>query len=273
MLTQEQTEKLERYHKGLLSDNEKIEFEKEVLENPELKDEAFGLLVLYKGFNAIQLEKFQADINNWEKESSSEKTTTEKKETKVVSIGFYLSRYKYLAAAVILLLMLPAGYLLYQNMGISKSDQLFADNAEHYTAIDLKTRSMTADANDPLEALKEKGISSYNKEEYKEALISLNEYYSKASENNKTSELKLYLALSNLFTNNSADAIIFFKEIISKENSGNYKEAAQWYLALAYLKQIKVSDASEMLKIISETPSHAYQSKAKKLLPEIESLR
>jgi hypothetical protein len=56
MLTQEQTEKLERYHKGLLSDNEKIEFEKEVLENPELKYEAYGLLDLYKGFNAIQLE-------------------------------------------------------------------------------------------------------------------------------------------------------------------------------------------------------------------------
>jgi hypothetical protein len=273
MLTQEQIEKLERYHKGILSDNEKVELEREVLENPELKEEAFGLLDLYKGFNAIQLENFKADVDNWEKESRSEKTITDKKEAKVVSIGFYLSRYKYLAAAVILLLMLPAGYLLYQNMGSSKTDKLFADNATHYSALDLKTRSMTADANDPLEAIKEKGINSYNKEQYQDALNYLNEYYSKASENYKTSDLKLYLALSNLFSNKSNEAVTFLTEIISKENSGNYKEVAQWYLALAYLKLMKISESTDLLKKISETPTHAYQAKAKTLLPELEALK
>jgi hypothetical protein len=59
MLNQDQTEKLELYHKGKLSEDEIKELEKTVLENPELKAEAESLLDLYKGFNSIQLENFE----------------------------------------------------------------------------------------------------------------------------------------------------------------------------------------------------------------------
>ena len=59
MLTQDQGEKLELYHKGKLTENERKEVENAILENADLKTEAEGLLELYKGFNGIELENFE----------------------------------------------------------------------------------------------------------------------------------------------------------------------------------------------------------------------
>jgi hypothetical protein len=273
MLTQDQIEKLELYHKGKLSDTEKKEIESNILGNPDLKNEAEGILDLYKGFNSIQLENLEAQINDWEEECAKELVVKDKKEAKVFSITSFVSRNRLAAAAVILVLMLPISYMLFQNLGSSKSDQLFAANADHYTAIQLNTRSGTGDAADPLQDVKDKGIVSYNEKKYHEALKHLNEYYSKTDEKHKTTEIKIYLALSHLFIGNTKDAITYFSEILAKENSGNYKDAAEWYLALSYLKDMNVKKSSEILKKISETENHPYQGKAATLLPEVSALK
>ena len=273
MLTQDQIEKLELYHKGKLSDSDKKEIESSILENPDLKNEAEGLLDLYKGFNSIQLENLETQINEWEQECVKEVVATNKKETKVLSITSFVSRNRLAAAAVILVLMLPISYMLFQNLGSSKSDQLFAANADHYTAIQMNTRSGTGDAADPFQDVKDKGIVSYNEKKYDEALKHLKEYYSKADERHKTTEIKLYLALSHLFSGSTKDAITYFSEILAEVNSGNYKDAAEWYLALSYLKDMNVKKSTEILKKISETENHPYQGKAATLLPEISALK
>jgi tetratricopeptide (TPR) repeat protein len=274
MLNQDQTEKLELYHKGKLSEDEIKELEKTVLENPELKAEAESLLDLYKGFNSIQLENFENDVKEWEQECSKELVKSDKKDTKVISLTSLLSRYRYAAAAAILLLLLPVGFLLFQNVNSSNGEKLFEANAEHYTAIQMNTRSsMSGDAPDPLQAIKDKGISFYNEEKYDEAIKQLNNYYTQTDEKHKTSDIKLYLALSYLFSGNTKDAVNFFTDILSKENNGNYKDAAEWYLALTYLKEMNVQKSLDLLTKIAETENHPYQSKAKTLLPEVKNLK
>jgi tetratricopeptide (TPR) repeat protein len=169
--------------------------------------------------------------------------------------------------------MLPVGYLLFQNMSSSSGEKLFEANAEHYTALQLNTRSMSGDATDPLQAVKDKGINFYNEEKYDEAIKQLNEYYTQTDEKHKTSDIKLYLALSYLFSGNTKDAVTFFTDILSKESNGNFKEAAEWYLALAYLKEMNTQKSIELLTKIAETENHPYQSKAKTLLPEVKKLK
>jgi tetratricopeptide (TPR) repeat protein len=273
MLTQYQLEKLELYHNGKLSENERKEVENTILENPDLKTEAEGLLELYKGFNGIQLENFENQLNEWEQECAKEVEKPIQKEAKVLSIGSFVSSYRFAAAAVILVLFLPLAYILFQNLGPGKGEKLFASNAEHYTAIQLNTRSGSDEAADPLQAIKEKAIVFYNDKKYDQALNQLNAYYSKSDEKYKTTEIKLYLALSHLFSGNNKEAITYFSEILTKENSGNYREAAEWYLALSYLKDMNVEKSTELLKKISETENHPYQSKAVSLLPELKTLK
>ena len=125
-------------------------------------------------------------MNELEKECIKEVVATYKKETKVLSITSFVFRNRLAAAAVILVLMLPLSYMLFQNLSSSKSDQLFAANADHYTAIQMNTRSGTGDAPDPFQDVKDKGIVSYNEKKYDEALKHLKEYYSKTDEKHKT---------------------------------------------------------------------------------------
>lgn len=279
MLTPDNIELLERYFRQQLSENESIEVENNILNNPELNEDAEAILQILQGFDAIQLENFQNKMANWEKkyekvaQLNHSDNSIDKSETS--NINTFVSEYRLVTVAVILVLLLPIGFMFFNNLNVPKADKVFASAAEHYSAILLASRSTNglADNFDPLEALKIQAIEAYNTQNYVKALKQLNEYFSKSKEDKKTVELKLYYGLSYLFTANTAEAKKFFQLVIQESEKNNYQEAAEWYLALSYLKEMNAQKSAELLQIISLDLNHAYQSKASALLPEVKNLK
>jgi tetratricopeptide (TPR) repeat protein len=280
MLTPDHIELLERYSRKQLSENEITEVKNNILDNPELKEEAEGILQILQGFNAVQLENFQNQMANWEKKHENvvplnHSNNNSTKEVKISNMNSFISKYRFAAAAVILVLLLPVGFMFFNSLNGANADKIFASAAEHYSAILLTSRAAndTVDNIDPLETLKTQAIEAYNAQNYSQALNQLNEYFSKAEEDKKTVELKLYIGLSYLFTGNTAEAKKFFQLVIQEGEKDNYREAAEWYLALSYLKEMNAQKSAELLQTISQAENHAYQSKASTLLPEVKTLK
>ncbi len=271
MLSQEQIEKLELYHKGELNELEKLQVE-QIFQNEELREEAVILLNIFKGFNAIQLENFENTLHEWElKQKALNPLQSESINQKKGFIRKFFRKYSYAAASVVLILMLPIAFILIQKFKLTPTEKLFTSTAGHFNALvsSKKADVQTEDPN-PINNLKEKAIEKYDEQKYNEALKLFEEYCSKIGEDQKTVDLKLYIGLSNLFTGNTLLAKPYFQEIISKEKSDNFREAAEWYLALCYLKEMNSKKSLELLHEISKIENHTYQKKAASLINDVQ---
>ena len=76
-----------------------------------------------------------------------------------------------------------------------------------------------------------------------------------------------YKALSMMSLENTAGAIPLLQQAVLKSPAATLKVKAQWYLALAYLKQEKISETAETLRLVTNNSAAGkYKSKAEKLL-------
>ena len=276
MLTTEQIRLIELYHEGTLSSTEKSEVENTIFNNAELKAEADGILEILDGFKAIKFEKFQQNLLSWEQKHKSDilpskEYSTVNQEIKIFSLKDFIKKYRFAVAAVVFALILPLGYFVVSNFKIPSPENLYASNAEHFNIFSNQTRGNTN--TDSLSLLLESGIALYNAQKYSEAAKSLYEYYDKIEDEKKTSEVKLYIGLSNLFSGNTNNAKVYFEAIIQTGKADNFKDGAEWYLALTYLKEMNSKKSAELLQSISSLENHPYREKAIVLLPEVQRLK
>lgn len=79
-----------------------------------------------------------------------------------------------------------------------------------------------------------------------------------------------YKALSLMHTNHTAAAIPLLQKAVQQSPVQMLTAKASWYLSLAYLKEEKITDATETLQTLIKNPEAGnYKDKAQKILAEI----
>ncbi|UII33409.1 hypothetical protein LVD17_06185 [Fulvivirga ulvae] len=239
-------ELIDAYHKGKLSANEIDEFEKRRAEDTEFDQKAGDYLHVMAEINTFGEQEFMKKLASWEEEISGGKTA------RVVPLRRILS-----IAAVIIILMVPIGYLIIQNATQPNSQALFASYFQPYEDV-ISQRSGD-------QSLQEKGLSAYNRQNYRAAIAYFEGHI---DENLQDNAIKTYLGVSYLAVSEADKAEQWLTGTAQNAN-GLYKEVSEWYLALTYLKLNKKENATAQLTAIAKQSDHMFQAQAKELLREL----
>ncbi|MBL6446832.1 hypothetical protein JMN32_10950 [Fulvivirga sp. 29W222] len=239
-------ELIDAYHKGKLSTHEIEEFDKRRADDAEFNKQVEDYLHVMSEVRSFGEQEFMKKLGTWEEEISGRKSA------KVIPIKRILS-----VAAVILVLMIPIGYLVLQNVAQPNNEELFATYFQPYEDI----ISQRSDA----QSLQEKGLSAYNQQNYRAAIAY---FESHIDENLQDNAIKTYLGISYLAVSEAEQAEKWLKET-SKNATGLYREVSEWYLALTYLKLGESKKAQEQLTLITQHPDHMFKSQAEVLYREL----
>ncbi|MGM8361651.1 tetratricopeptide repeat protein [Flavobacterium sp. ARAG 55.4] len=213
----------DQYLQDELSDEARLDFENQLLENPELASE-------FETFKEVQLQletKFDFAVDRDTFEANLKRISNEHfkpKNTKVIS----LKPWAYLVAASVVLLL---GLFLF-----NPSKPSFEDYNQYENAY-------LTERGDEVANLKQAEIA-FNAKDYKTA-IPLFESVLKV---NKTAEIQYFYGISLLENDQIEKAEVVFNEI--KSGNSVYKNKAIYALALAKLKQKEYQSCKKILLTI-----------------------
>jgi len=290
MLDPKQINDLEKYSKRCLSKEAKLKLEQQMQSDSSYKQEATKYLDIFDGFNGLAVDNIKSNVESWEQKHKNQGG-------KVIPMRRSFMRYA--AAAAIILLIVPLGYIGLQNVEPASSNDLYMAYFEPSKAdiLDMTSRTATMPTIDAIdntgdateetsmtktvaadktteedidaEGLKltlGKGIEAYNDKNYKDASKYFSAYVD-GSTQAQTTEVKLYLGIALLAENQAEKAEPYFKEVI--KNAG-LRDEAEWYLALTYLRSNKIPKAKKTLsKIINQKPKHSFLDRAQALKDKI----
>lgn len=239
-------ELIDAYHKGKLTDRELSEFEKRRTEDAEFDQQAEDYLHVMSEIRSFGEQDFMKKLKSWEEGIAGQKTG------KVIPLKRMLA-----IAAVIIILMIPIGYLLLQNASQPDNRELFLSYFQPYEDV-ISERSKE-------QGLQEKGLSAYNQQNYRAAIAYFEGYL---DENIQDKAIKVYLSISYLAVGEAEKAANLL-EGVSKSATGLYQEVSAWYLALAYLDLNESKKAAAQLSVIAKQQDHMFKAQAEELLKEL----
>jgi len=215
----------ENYLSNELSAEEKVNFEKQLAEDPEFASafEIFKELNLHlenKFGNEQELKAFKKNLKSISKEHFKVK------KTKVVTF----KPWQYVIAASIAILV---GLFVFQNINPSFEDY---DNPE------MATFTQRGDINENLKLAQD----AFNAKNYKTAIP----YFEAVLKAEKSPEIQYFYAVSLLEENQFQKAESNLSEL--KSGTSIYKNKATWYLALSKLKQKDYDSCKAILLTIPD---------------------
>lgn len=215
----------DQYLANEMSDEEKINFEKQLTEDTELATafEIFKELHLHLENKFGTETEFKAYKKNIESISKKHFKT---KKTKVVD----LRAWHYAVAASVTILV---GLFVFQNINPSFDDY---NNPETATFIER------GDVNKSLKSAQD----AFNAKNYKKAIP----HFEVVRKNNKSPEIQYFYAISLLEDNQFPKAETNFLDL--KWGTSIYKDKATWYLALLKLKQKDYRSCKQILLTIPD---------------------
>jgi len=246
--------RIDDYLLNRLSDQERIEFEKAILVDSNLKDEFKFRLALKRVIDEKEEKRIRQELRNIN-------AGMEPYNKFSISISKYRKWIVITSVAASLSLLFIAYFQIYLAKSNYKYLSSFYSAPHNYYMPTLRS----ANQNNKFAEIIE-GMHYYDIQKYEEALEKLQTAY----ENDKTNEnLMFYLASSNLLLNNISEA----KEIFIKlKNSGNmfYKKHVDWSLSLIYLEEGDIEKAKSLLIRIKNS-NNSFSEKASQLLLEIKN--
>ena len=236
----------ERYIEDKLNIDEKEIFERQLIEDPLLKEEVQQYKTVIGGIRSVERLKMLNEIKVADAEMP--------RALKTVSLfDFSNSRkesFYWIAASIIMVLCIGGYWFINQE---KKSDELFT---QYFTPDKSKLKRLSPEASD-----------NYQKGNYAAAIKALNNLQSSFDDTTEATNL-FYKGNSYLALKEPDKAIECFKKVIESPN-GVYKKESEWYLALSYVKAKKFNKARPILKRISENNDHPYQQDAKDVLDKM----
>jgi tetratricopeptide (TPR) repeat protein len=239
-------ETMENYVNGRMSAEEQQSFEREMSENPELREE---LALHRKLVSSIETESVRQMLEQIHTEHFAE-------ETPVVTMRSRSRSFPLAIAASVALLIL-AGWWVYSWQS-SQPEALYAA----YFSPDEGLPTTLGYEEDAQFA---EGMVSYKLGEYAEAL----DYWQPlltADPANDT--LNYYTALAFLANEQPELALSYLGRVVENETSA-FATDARWYLALAYLKQDMESEAQPLLQALAAGDS-PYQQESREILDKLQ---
>lgn len=215
----------DQYLQGELADDAKNEFEKQLLEDPELASE-------FETFKDVHLQLNVKFGIEQEREAFKEnlKQISEKHfhtKTKVIGLKPW-----YLAVAASVAVLFGLFFFNYNQ------NPVFGD----YNNPEQASFTVRGTVNETLKQAEE----AYNAKRYNKAIP----LFETALQKQKTAEIQFFYGVSLLEESHYLKAEAVFNEL--KEGTSVYKEKAVWYLALSKLKQKDYEACKQILNSISE---------------------
>jgi tetratricopeptide (TPR) repeat protein len=238
---------IERYNAGEMNEAERAWFEKELISNPDLRNEVElrrHTDKILENQTIIQLRNKLALI-----ESSRSVPDPVSHPSKRLTMKY---------AAIIAGLILIGSLVILSRKPLSGDEVL----AKVYTPYEVteSSRSIQAASNSDYT----KAIEYYNVHDYRNAAM----YFSKVIENDpRNMELTMLYGVSNFEESNYPEAERSFKKVSENDNS-LYVEDAEWYLALCYLKTDEKAKAVDQFTSIKNSGG-IYRKNARKILRRI----
>lgn len=250
-------EQIERYLEGKLSDKERTMVENRMEKDKNFSQDVATYRFLTEGIDDAEKADFEAKVSRWELQAQQEGTTKEQGTVRTLRTRI---RY-YAAVAIILLLLIPAGYWFFQPSTLS-SEALFAQNFEAYPDI------ITVKGDNPNNILAE-AMAAYNAKNYDKALPLFEQYLATEQNSKKQIQTEFYMGISQLaLGKRDTKTVETFKKVIIS-NDMALTEQAEWYLVLAYIQSEEMESAKAELTNIIGQEGHSYQQKADDLIKKI----
>lgn len=240
-------EKIHNYISGKLSPEEQTSFETKIANDPALEKEVLLQQNMLEHIQATNDSSASQDlIKSIGKEFLEESAN---KQPKIKTLAYAL----WVAAAAIAMLVL----FNLNNHKLSEGE-IF----DKYFNPPVASFASRGDAN---QNLLEEAEVLFNQKEYEQSNILFKRLLSESS-TIKTSQIKLYYAISLIESNELSKAKNLLQELIGMQN--NFTADATWYLALAELKEGNKENALNVLSKITGS----YQTKAQDLAKHIRLL-
>ena len=238
------TELMEKYSQGLLTEEERTDFEEACQNDPELNE----------SYQAYLLGKFAVWQTGYEEQKKNFQDIFHEIQPDIKPFRPNRKKWFQLAAVLIGLMILISG-LWYFSPKTKSNDEIFA---AFYERPRVPETMGTSDEH----AFKTAG-NYYQKEEFARAILSY-KFYLTDSASTRTSEAWFFQGVSYLEIN------LFEEAINSFSNAESFPEQADWLTALALIKSGQTEKAYHSFQKIAEYQGHYYQEKAKQVLEDLE---
>jgi len=257
------TDKIERYLNDEMQPQERRDFELQLQNDEELKNN----FDLYNSINnTMKAEEVSDDENKL-------KATLQQLNRKYILQGSKLKHGNFrkwiAAAAAVVIIVLGTVYFLSDKS--MSAEKLYAANADH-APIKIQLRGNTADS------LAGMAADKFNNKQYNGALPLLQAYLKQQSDSAALTlpqaylkqlpgdiQMRFSLGICYLELDRFADAEQIFSAIAAGQTA--YAETANWYLALTALKQKDITKCRSILNSIP--PTSAWFTKAKALFEKL----
>ncbi len=241
---------IDKYFDGEMSENELIEFEKNMKSDKKLNAEVEFQKEIQDSLHDKQIFDLK---NNLEKIHNEAKTANNIDANKEPVVRELFIKKIQLAAAVIVLMIIASSVFYFVNNRTMSNETLYGIYYEPAKTM-LVERSGNNDEVNLMQALQK-----YNHNDYTGAI--------EVFEKDNSIMAKFYLALSYMETNRMLDAVNLLKAII-EENDNLFVDQAEWYLGLCYLKLNETEKALIQFSKISQSNS-TYKIKSEEVLKNI----
>jgi len=256
-------DRIDRYLQGMMEEAERAAFEKEMEQQPTLKQEVALHRELAEAVGEKEVQAFEAVLNKVHEAYRSQQAAqpapvvSMKREAPAGGKGFLVAAWRRhgryaLAAAVVLLALIFLPRLIPQQ---PSPEALFAANFEPFpNQFQLRGEQ---------DSLLNQFAAFYGQQQYSQALQVLAQL--EAADPSLKNQLAFYRGICELATGNTPAAIEALQPL---QESPLLGENARWYLALAYLKEGQTTTASQLLNQLVQEGS-TYAPKAKKILDQL----
>lgn len=270
---QEIQDKIDRYLLNQMSESERKNFKIEMDNDPKLRESVDTQELIVAEIN--ERESFMAILEEAEtaRKSNSSKTKPIKRVDEPSIKNRKTFHINYIYAVSIAAAIIGVVFIIWQphkssNQSIYNSYALaYASSNMLESSNTIKTRGGTIffeNFNPSDNAKINEALSLYYNQEYNAASIIFEQVLVPKGKNN---ELVLYMAISELFSNN-LDTAINNLTYLSSLNNYAFKDQVDYYLSLAYIKSNQLSKARKLLNHLVEGNSE-YTTQATEILNEM----
>jgi tetratricopeptide (TPR) repeat protein len=232
-IPQQDFERIEEYLLKKMPENERKEFEKEILSNAELKKE---VEIQREMMLAVEAGEMKNRLNSIHQKVTERKSIT-----------------RWLAVAASIVIFISVAYWLVNKP--DKAERLFASNMTIDPGLPVP---MSATNN----YIFYDAMVDYKSGKFEEAI---SKWESLLVQNPENDTLNYFLAAANFNIEQYNLAIPFYEKITSQENSSFFGKS-EWYLALCFLKTKDI----EKLNALAKESHSEYSSKINELIQKLE---
>lgn len=244
---------LESYLEGNLGNQEKHRVEARIAEEEEFAKLSNQLKVLVEGIGYAGRNKILQQLQEIETGLPEIDLNEADTPAKVVSLK---QRNHWWAAAASIAVLVVSGLFIF-NQRLTPAE-VFENYIEAYPNIDRPTTRGEIIEMD----IEYRAYAAYDQYNYVLAI----EFFNQMPETDMDSINYLYLGISYLMNNQSAEAINSLD--LAQKNAGNLRNQVNWYLGMAYLKSGDLEKAKEVFTILKNS-DYAKSGKAGKILKSL----